>query len=198
MQYPYRQFTLLLKSHCAFLIPLIKTARKSWIIAPQEYIICSRLSESGSFTLTPLTDAYTYTPFCKRLHKHILLKQNRIHCETWTRESGAVRPLWVLGPRVWYRRSVTQEYIAAWTWASVFTQEVQVWVRTKISANWASDKHLQSCSIANRFPPLFCLKGWEYFCIYWALFRGHFNSKTDVFLFHLLAPLVLLKCIKCA
>lgn len=104
MQYLYRQFTLLfhIKLHRAFLILLIKSACKSKIIAPREYIICCRLFEGGSFILTPLTGAYTYTPFRKRQHKHILLKQNRIHWESWTRAAGTLRALWVLGPRVWY------------------------------------------------------------------------------------------------
>lgn len=139
LQHLYRLSLLFhAKSLHAFLISFLKSACKSWTIAPQNYLISSRPFEAGSFILTPLTGAYTCAWLHKRHHKHILLKF-RIHGETWRRDPDALRLLWV--PGCGLRRCVTQQHIAAWTWASVFTQEVQVWVRSESSANWASHKH---------------------------------------------------------
>lgn len=125
--------------------------------------------------LTHTSDFANATINTFRLNKTVftgkLGSETLTHCDRFA--------FWV--PGCGLRRHVTQQYIAAWTCAWALTQEVQVWVRTKSSANWASHKRSQSCSIANRFPPMFCLKRWEWFYIDWALFRGHFvDSNTEM------------------
>lgn len=58
LQHLYRLSLLFhAKSLHVFLISFLKSAYKSWIIAPQKYLISSRPFEAGSFILTPLTGA---------------------------------------------------------------------------------------------------------------------------------------------